>query len=260
MSVPVNIPEEYKHLETPVDELQLLPGNPRQGAVEAIIASYEKYGQTKPIVAYEDSDGVKTVIAGNHQLKAAREMGWDRIAVIVRPYNESDAIGYALADNRLGEMGDMDEKLLYDMVGTVIEDMPEFMEYLGWDDFELSLMEPLSDDDVIDTLDHSKGWQPPELVTQGSEDDEDDEEMHWTGDEDDEKELVTQGSTSAGVSGSSKAVFQYTLVFDSPQQQAAFYTFIRWLKPRTYRYPGETTTAQLISFLESTTEESEEDE
>ena len=254
----VNIPKEYKSLETPVDELEFLPGNPRKGAVQAIIASYEKYGQTKPIVAYEDKNGVKTVIAGNHQLMAAKEMGWDRIAVIVRPYSETDAIGYALADNRLGEMGTIDDKLLYDMIGTVIDDIPDFMEELGWDDFELSLMEPVSDADLIDTLDdHSQGWQPPELVTRGSEEDNDDE-MHWTGDKEDQKELITQGSTSAGVSGSNKAVFQYTLVFDSPQQQSAWYTFLRWLKPRTHRYPGETTTEQLISFLEAMTEEGEE--
>lgn len=255
----VNIPKEYKHLETPVDELEFLPGNPRQGAVQAIIASYEKYGQTKPIVAYEDENGVKTVIAGNHQLMAAKEMGWDRIAVIVRPYSETDAVGYALADNRLGEMGTIDDTLLYEMIGTVMDDIPDFMETLGWDDFELSLMEPLNDADLIDTLDdHSQGWQPPELVTRGSEDDEDDDEMHWSGDKDDEKELITQGATSAGVSGSNKAVFQYTLVFDSPQQQSAFYTFLRWLKPRTYRFPGETTTEQLISFLEAMTAEDEE--
>lgn len=247
----VNIPKEYKSLETPVDELELLPGNPRKGAVSAIVASYEKYGQTKPIVAYEDENGVKTVIAGNHQLMAAREMGWPVIAVIVREYSEADAIGYALADNRLGEMGTVDEKLLYDMIGTVIDDIPDFMEELGWDDFELSLMEPLNDATVIDTIE--QGWQPPELVSH-----EDDDEMHWTGDKDDEKELITQGSTSAGVSGSDKAVFQYTLVFDSPQQQAAWYTFIRWIKPRTHRYPGETTTEQLVSFLEAMTKEDEE--
>jgi len=254
-----NIPKEYEKLLTPVDELEFLPGNPRKGAVAAIKASYEKYGQTKPIVAYEDEDGVKTVIAGNHQLMAAREMGWPVIAVIVREYSETEAVGYALADNRLGEMGTVDDKLLFDMIGTVIDDLPDFMEELGWDDFELSLMEPLNDADIIDTLDdHSQGWQPPELVTRGSEEDEDDDEMHWTGDKDDQKELITQGSTSAGVSGSNKAVFQYTLVFDSPQQQAAWYTFLRWLKPRTHRYPGETTTEQLVSFLEAMTEEGEE--
>lgn len=252
MSVPVNIPEAYKHLETPIKELRPLPGNPRKGATEAIIASYTQYGQTKPIVVYEDEDGEKTVVAGNHQLMAAKEMGWDRIAAIVLPWDEKNAVGYALADNRVSELGSTDNDLLFDMLSDVIEDIPELFEALEWDDFELAAIAPT--DTEMPEFPASQGWQPPELVSRDKDD-----EMHWDGDKDSTKELVASGSTSAGVSGSKNAIVQYTLVFDSPQQQSAWYAFLRWVKPRTHRYPGETTAAQLVSFIEAHTKEPDDE-
>ncbi len=246
-----NVLPGLEDLLTPIEELDNLKGNPRMGDVEGIAKSYQKFKQARPIVAVE-KDGRKTVIAGNHQLEAAKLLGWTHIAVIVAPYNDKDAIAFALTDNRLSELGDTDEDLLFDMLKDVIDDMPEFFEMLGWDDFELAAMEPL-DLDGETGFDTSQGWQPPELAKNISKDD--DDEMHWDGDEESARELVTQGSTSAGVSGSKNAVVQYTLVFDTPQQQSAWYTFLRWVKPRTNRYPGETTAAQLVSFIETHTKE-----
>jgi hypothetical protein len=60
---------------------------------------------------------------------------------------------------------------------------------------------------------------------------------------------VTQGSTSAGVSGSTKAVVQYSLVFDSPEQQRRWYDFLRWMRSDA-GVAGETTAEKLIDFLE----------
>ena len=47
-------------------------------SVDTIKASLSTYGQQKPIVALTDG----TVIAGNGTLEAARELGWERIAVV----------------------------------------------------------------------------------------------------------------------------------------------------------------------------------
>lgn len=238
-------------LLTPIDDIDHLVNNPRKGDVDAIAGSYDEFEQTKPIVLVE-KDGQKTVIAGNHQLMAAKQLGWTHIAAVIAPWDDKKAIAYALVDNRTSELGSIDDDLLYGMLSEVIDDMPEYFESLGWDDFEMASLEPLLTDDMPE-FPPSQGWQPPELVSKS-----DDDEMHWDGDEASVKKLVTEGSTSAGVSGSKNAIVQYTLVFDTPQQQSAWYTFLRWVKPRTHRYPGETTAAQLISFLEEHTKETDE--
>ena len=72
---------DLQGLAFPVEELTPLPGNPRQGDVQAVARSYSTFGQRKPIVARREGDG-GIVIAGNHQLAAARQLGWDEIAVV----------------------------------------------------------------------------------------------------------------------------------------------------------------------------------
>ena len=44
------------NLATPIELFKALPGNPRKGNVEAVVKSYEKFGQRKPIVARREPD------------------------------------------------------------------------------------------------------------------------------------------------------------------------------------------------------------
>jgi hypothetical protein len=62
---------DLERLAFPVEKLTPLPGNPRHGDVQAVARSYATFGQRKPIVARREGDG-GIVIAGNHQLAAAR--------------------------------------------------------------------------------------------------------------------------------------------------------------------------------------------
>ena len=52
------------------------------------------------------------VIAGNHQLAAARKLGWDQIAVLYVEDDELTAKAFALADNRTADLGTYDDDLL----------------------------------------------------------------------------------------------------------------------------------------------------
>ncbi len=236
---------------TPIDKLQHLPGNPRKGDVDAIVESYTKFKQVRPIVAVEE-DGKLTVIAGNHQLMAAKALGWTHMAVIVVPFEGKEAVAFALADNRTSELGSVDDDLLYDMLQDVIYDMPDLFETLGWDDFELAAIAPTGLDDDGPDLPPSQGWQPPHLVSTENNPDTGKDEMKWDGDEETVNELVTQGATSAGVSGARNAVVQYTIVFDTPEQQNTWYSFLRWMKSKPDRYPGNTTSAMLTEFIKET--------
>lgn len=110
-------------LTFPVDQLRELEGNPRKGDIDAVARSYSRFGQTKPIVARHNDDGTGTVIAGNHQLKAARKLGWSEIAVVWRDdLTDDEARGLALADNRTADLGSYDDDLLAELLSYVADD------------------------------------------------------------------------------------------------------------------------------------------
>jgi DNA modification methylase len=110
-------------LATPLDQLHTMPGNPRRGDVEAVARSLERFGQLKPIVARADG----TVIAGNHTLMAARQLGWPELAVVRTDHDDATAKAFALADNRTSELGSYDEQALLDMLNEVNEADPTLL-------------------------------------------------------------------------------------------------------------------------------------
>jgi len=132
MSNKHKIANDLKPLAYPVDKLQHLDGNPRVGNVEAVAKSYDKFGQRKPIVATNDG----TVISGNHQLAAAKQLGWDKIAVLFTDDDELTAKAFALADNRTSDLGTYDEDFLADMLGSVASDL-ELLEATSFDEKDL---------------------------------------------------------------------------------------------------------------------------
>ena len=113
------IADDLTTLAYPIEKLKHLDGNPRKGNVEAVKKSYEKFGQRKPIVATKDGE----VISGNHQLAAAKELGWNKIAVVFTDDDELTAKAFALADNRTADLGTYDDDLLADMLGAVSSDL-----------------------------------------------------------------------------------------------------------------------------------------
>lgn len=113
------IAPDLRPLARPIDDLHLLEGNPRRGDVQAVARSYERFGQRKPIVARRDG----TVIAGNHQLLAARSLGWTEIAVVYVDDDDLTASAYALADNRTADLGSYDTEALADLIAEVSVDL-----------------------------------------------------------------------------------------------------------------------------------------
>ncbi len=112
------IAEGLQHLAQPITNLKPLPGNPRRGNVEAVAKSYDQFGQRKPLVALKDG----TVIAGNHQLKAAQQLGWTEIAVVFVDDDEATAKAYALADNRTADLGTYDDEALAELISDIAHD------------------------------------------------------------------------------------------------------------------------------------------
>lgn len=134
---------DLEPLASPIGRLQLMPGNPRRGNVDAVARSLATFGQRKPIVARQDG----TVIAGNHTLQAARQLGWERIAVVWVDDDDATAKAFSLADNRTAELGGYDDQLLADLIAEVRDADEELLAASAWTENDLrDLLDRLDDD------------------------------------------------------------------------------------------------------------------
>jgi hypothetical protein len=249
--------ESLTSLLIDVDLLVPLPGNPRIGDTEAIAASLEEFGQLKPVVVKANDDGTATIIAGNHTVEAARQLGWTHVAAVsVSDMDDKRARAFALTDNRINELGSTNEELLYQSLTTIADEYQDYLEILGWDEFELASM-----DEQAYAIEHTEpggGFVPPVLVprqeppappqrnmTEGKTTPSHIEAPASINTQD----VAARGAATMG-QGGANVVVQYTLVFDSVDQQRRWYDFIRWVKsdPGT---DGATTAERLMNFLDA---------
>lgn len=137
-------------LAVAVDSLALLPGNPRRGDVGAVARSLAQFGQRKPIVARRDG----TVIAGNHTLQAAQQLGWPEVAVVWVDDDDATASAFALADNRTAELGGYDDQALADLIAEVQAADADLLAATGWSDADLeALLEDIAATGPLPTID-----------------------------------------------------------------------------------------------------------
>lgn len=128
--------ESLRMLAVPAASLNTLPGNPRVGDIHAVSRSLERFGQRKPIVVLREN---RMVVAGNHTLQAALALGWEDIAAVFVDESLEEGKAFALADNRVHDLGSyLDEELLA-MLQAVTD-----IESLGFDEVDL--------DDLINRL------------------------------------------------------------------------------------------------------------
>ncbi len=102
-----NINPALSQLAVPISSLKLDARNARahdERSINTIANSLRDYGQQKPIIVIADG----TVIAGNGTLSAAKELGWEKLAV-VRFTDEAKARAFAIADNRSAELSTWNE-------------------------------------------------------------------------------------------------------------------------------------------------------
>lgn len=269
-----NIHESLLPLAVDIETLVPLDNNPRKGNVEAIMASYLEFGQIKPIVVRPNDDGTSTVIAGNHQLEAAKRLGWEKIAVVSYDVDDKRAIAFALADNRTMELGYTEPELLNDFVLELNDYYPELIEGLGWDEFEVAEISQKSIREEHQVVDSSE-YIPPVLINPDDEDEEEEEittkvapkldlsavsvtqtkdgqELSVRGGVD-QNDAAVRGSTTVSPSSAPQAVVQYTIVFDSVQQQSRWYDFVKWLRNNS-EIDGDTTAEKLVNFIDSYSE------
>lgn len=90
-----------------IDDLTEDPRNARRHGdrnLTAIRFSLAAHGQQRPVVI--DADNV--ILAGNGTVKAAKQLGWKSVQAIVVPLTGTEAMAYAIADNRTAELAEWD--------------------------------------------------------------------------------------------------------------------------------------------------------
>ena len=123
--------------QIPIDQLRPNPDNPRinDPAVEAVARSIQAYGFNNPIV----TDADLNIAAGHTRLKAARRLGLKEVPVIRVPGLVSSTFtGFAIADNKTGEIAEWDSDLLNKLVAELNLEVDFDLSALGFDDTELT--------------------------------------------------------------------------------------------------------------------------
>lgn len=111
-----NIPDTLSAHTAPIGDLQHYHSNPRRGNLDAIKDSLARHGQYRPIVANKRTS---QVLAGNHTLAAARDLGWAEIAVTWVDVDEDAAARIVLVDNRTNDLAEYDDSSLLDLLQSL---------------------------------------------------------------------------------------------------------------------------------------------
>tara|TARA_R110002020_G_scaffold311358_1_gene527010 strand:+ start:263 stop:781 length:519 start_codon:yes stop_codon:yes gene_type:complete len=121
--------------------------NPRKNehAVDDVKNSIERFGFGAPILARAQD---KTIIAGHTRFKAAQELGLDVVPVRFLNLSEADARALALADNKISELADWDEKKLQKILEQLDQESFDCAG-LGFTDQEIENL--LIDDEEVTT-------------------------------------------------------------------------------------------------------------
>lgn len=110
------IPDTLQNLAVPITTLKHYGKNPRRGDVDIIAASLKRNGQYKPVTV---RTGTNEILAGNHTVKAAKQLGWTHIAATYMTVTDVEATRIVLADNRTADMGTYDVDDLRSLLGTL---------------------------------------------------------------------------------------------------------------------------------------------
>ena len=139
----MNVAEGLHGLLEPLKSLKPAKSNPRKGDVEAIMKSYERFGQRKPIVVQK---GTMEIIAGNHQYEAAKRLGWESIAVVLVDDDPETRTAYSIADNRIGQLGEWDVE---ELVAAFESISPDDLENVGFQEIDVEDYRALLEEQIM---------------------------------------------------------------------------------------------------------------
>jgi ParB-like chromosome segregation protein Spo0J len=108
------------------DKLTTHPDNPRRGDVEAVMSSIQANGFYGALVVQRSTSHV---LAGNHRLRAARQLGMTEVPVVWVDCDDDRARRILVVDNRSSDLARWDDEALAalladmgDLSGTLFKD------------------------------------------------------------------------------------------------------------------------------------------
>lgn len=153
----------------PIKDLRNFHKNARRGDVAAIKNSITIHGLYRPVVVNKGSHtGRKNeVLAGNHTLKALRELSWETVPVTFVDYDDDQAMRVVLIDNKVSDDATYDIGLLT----ANLQDLDD-LEGTGYTDEDLDkLLNGLDDGEPADSEHEEQYSNRWELVVECSDED-----------------------------------------------------------------------------------------
>jgi ParB-like nuclease domain len=136
-------PEDVQSSVVDIDSVTPHPSNPRQGDLGALAESFAAHGQYAPLIVQSSTS---RIIAGNHRWLAAKQAGWERIAVVLLDVDDEQAVRIMLADNRTSDVASYADNELAQLLSEIADVDPSLFG-TGWDTDSLDvLLETLEDD------------------------------------------------------------------------------------------------------------------
>lgn len=130
-------------------DLHAFHKNPRRGDVATIAESLDKLGQYRPIVVNRGTHTGRPneVLAGNHTVLAARQLGWQEIDAHFVDVDEDTAARIVLVDNKSNDNATYDHADLLELLKTIPD-----LEATGWTPEEVgTIADALAEEEDTDT-------------------------------------------------------------------------------------------------------------
>lgn len=141
--------QKMKIYDMPVELLIPYENNPRlnDAAVPALMDSIKTFGFKVPMVIGTNY----VVVTGHTRLKAVKKLGWKTVpCIFADDLTEQEIEAFRLADNKVGEIAEWDEKaLLKELQKIAAEDSPLNMEQFGFESIEDMLSELADSGDSV---------------------------------------------------------------------------------------------------------------
>ena len=151
---------DLQKLAIDLSSLTLNPANARTHSdrnLGAIETSLKRFGQRKPIVVQKQGMVVR---AGNGTVTAARSLGWSHVAAVIIDEDNLDAVSFAIADNRTGELSDWDYNTLGGLLKELSEAGDQDLNGLGWtkDELDVFISENVMEFEIPNDGDENSGF------------------------------------------------------------------------------------------------------
>lgn len=134
-----------------ISKLKAHPRNPNQGDIGAIMESISVNGFVGAAVAQVSTGHI---LAGNHRVEAARQLGIKEVPVLWADIDDEAALRFLLVDNRTSELALRDPNMLAELLTELASTSDRGLEGTGYDgDYLDDLLEEVAPKEAAEIAD-----------------------------------------------------------------------------------------------------------